>query len=62
MFDELTVLVDQHTNGNAGHEKSVQEILNTILSLNVHVVGFLQLQNALCHCLDDIGMPVPYLY
>lgn len=62
MFDKLTMLVDQHTNWNAGHEKSVQEILNAVLSLNVHIVRLLQFQNALRHCLHDVGMPVPYLY
>jgi len=61
-FDKLTMLIDQHTNGNAGHEKSVQKILNAVLSLNIHIVGFLQFQNALRHCLNDIGVPVPYLY
>lgn len=62
MFNELTMLINQHTNGNAGHEKSIQEILNAVLSLNIYIMRFLQLQNALCHCLDNIGMSVPYLY
>jgi len=62
VLDGLTVLIDQHTNGNAGHEKSVQKILNAVFSLIVHIVGLLQFQDALCHRLDDIGMSVSNFY
>jgi hypothetical protein len=62
VFDELTVLIDQHTNRNAGHKKSVQKILNAVLSLIVHIVGLLQFQDTLRHRLDDIGMPVSDFY
>lgn len=59
---ELTVLIDQHANGNAGHEKSVQKILNIILSLNIHIVGVFELQDTLRHRLNNVGVPVPDLY
>lgn len=62
MFDGLTVLINQHANGNTGHEKSVQKILDAVLCLIVHVVGFFQFQNALGHRLDDIAVPVSYFY
>ena len=36
------MLIDQHTNGNSGHEKSVQEILNIVFRLDIDIVRFFQ--------------------
>lgn len=56
------MLIDQHPNGNSGHEESVQEVLNVVLGLGVDVVRFFQFQNTLRHRLHDVLVSVPDLY
>ncbi len=58
----LTVLVDQHPNGDAAHVEAVQEVLNRVLRDRVHGPALLQLDHALGHRLDDARMPVSYLH
>lgn len=56
----LTVLVDQHPDGDPRHVEPIQEVLNTVLGVVVDVVRVLQLEDPLRHGLDDVGVPVPY--
>lgn len=62
LHGQLTVLVDQHTDGNSGHEEPVQKVLNVVLRLSIDVVRFLELQHPLRHSFHDVLVPVPDLH
>lgn len=53
------MLVDEHPDRYPRHVEPIQEILYAVLGVVVHVVGILQLEDALRHRLDDVRMPVP---
>lgn len=58
-FWQLTVLIDEHPDGYSGHVEAIQKVLNAVFSVTVHVVWFLQLQNALRHRFHHVRVPVP---
>lgn len=52
------MLINKHPNRDPAHVEPVQEVLYGVLRAWVHLVGLLQLQHALGHGLDDVGVPV----
>ena len=52
------MLIDEHPYGDSRHVEAIKEILNTVLSLCVHNVRFLQLNNTLGHRLHNICVPI----
>lgn len=54
------MLVDQHTNRDARHIKSVKKVLYAVVGLLVHRVGLLELHDALRHRLHHIGVTIAY--
>lgn len=56
---ELTVLVDEHADGDAAEVEAVQEVLDVLVGDRVIAVGVLVLQHSLCHGGHYIIVPVP---
>lgn len=56
---ELTVLVDEHADGDAAEVEAVQEVLDVLVGDRVIAVGVLVLQHSLCHGRYYIIVPVP---
>lgn len=56
---ELTVLVDEHADGDAAEVEAVQEVLDVLVGDWVIAVGVLVLQHSLCHGGYYIIVPVP---
>lgn len=52
------MLIDKHTNTNSRHIKTVKKVLNAILSMQINFMWIFQLHYTLCHCLNNISMPV----
>lgn len=50
----LTVLVEQHTDGDPAHVEPVQEVLYVLANHRVGTVRLLVLHQPLSHCRDDV--------
>lgn len=58
-----TVLVDEHAYGDATHVETVKEVLYLILNVQLFtrlLRCLLHLQDALCHRLHDVHVPIAY--
>lgn len=54
----LTMLVQQHPDGDAAHEETVQEVLHILAGHRVHAVGLFVLHHPLGHGGDDVIVSV----
>lgn len=55
----LTVLVDEHADGDAAEVEAVQEVLDVLVGDGVIAIGVLVLQHALSHCGHHVIVAVP---
>lgn len=55
----LTVLVDEHADGDAAEIESVQEVLDVLVEHGVISISIFVLDHALCHGWHHIVMAVP---
>jgi len=58
----LTVLVEQHPDGDPAHVETIQKILNILADDGVCAVGLLVLHHSLSHGGNDIIVPISDLY
>lgn len=54
----LTVLIDQHTDGDAAKVEAVQEVLDVLIGDGVVPICFFVLDHTLCHGGDHIVVTV----
>lgn len=59
--NSLTVLIDERANADATHVEAIEKVLNAVLRYCVDVIRVLELENALCHRLDDGRVPIANL-
>lgn len=58
----LTVLVEQHPDGNPAHVEAIQKILNILADDGICAVRLLVLHNALSHGGNDIIVAISDIY
>lgn len=58
-WPELTVLIDEHADGDAAEVEAVQEVLDVLVGDGVIAIGVLVLQHALGHGGHYVIVPVP---